>query len=372
MADDFFPEEILETLRKDPLNSALSPTVIRDFSIAKKFSDNKAAVSSLDYNLTGTFCITTSHDESLRIYDCMRGTREQVLYSKKYGCNLACFTGQPGYVAYASTKINDTIRYLSFETNQYLRYFVGHSAFVTSLQRNNDGRCLMSASVDGSVRLWDLNTVNATSTAKVGGQIGGVAAAYDPSGMVVAVAVDANQIQLLDVREFSRGPFASWSISNTTGDPSLMSKPVVSGIRFIPPLGDLLLLAMTDGSTQLWDTQTSSHIATLSAGPTNTMGKTEEKEEAPAIEFMKRTFLGQNLSVTPDGSTVLCGGRDGNVAYWDVKRILQTSERDGQVAISPDGLWSGSHTGPVGVCAFNPFVMECFTAATSLSIWSIR
>ncbi|KAJ1813896.1 WD repeat-containing protein 82, partial [Coemansia sp. RSA 2599] len=253
-------------LRKDPLNSALNPAVIKEFSMAKKFTDNKAAVSSLDYNMTGTFCITTSLDESLRIYDCLRGTREQVLYSKKYGCNLAQFTSQPGYVAYASTKINDTIRYLSFETNQYLRYFVGHSGFVTSLQRNPEGNFLMSAAMDGTVRLWDLNVVNPTGTVDIGGRNGGVSAAYDPSGMIVAVAVDSSQIQLLDIRELSRGAFSSWSIGSakTTGGSS--SPAVVSGIKFVPPLGDFLMLAMTDGTSQIWNTQTGDFVASLTSG----------------------------------------------------------------------------------------------------------
>ncbi|KAJ1647783.1 hypothetical protein J3B02_000095 [Coemansia erecta] len=367
MADEY-TEETLDMLRKDPLNTALNPSVVRDFAMAKKFTDNKAPVTSLDFNLDGTFCITTSKDESLRIYDCMRGTREQVLYSKKYGCNLAQFTSQSGYVAYASTKINDTIRYLSFETNQYLRYFVGHKGFVTSLKRNPDGRCLMSAAIDGTVRLWDLNTVNPTSSVDVCGRDAGVSAAYDPSGMVVAVSVDSSQIRLFDVRELTRGPFFSWSIGATKATGNSTIPATVSGVTFVPPLGDFLMLAMTDGSVQTWNTQTGDFVVSLTPSPTKDLG------HAAAIDKMRDTFLGQNLSVTPDGRTVLCGCRDGNIAYWDISRLLQNAQSDTDVprSISPDGLWNGSHTGPVGVCAFNPFVMECFTAAISLSIWSIR
>ncbi|KAJ1717905.1 hypothetical protein LPJ61_007060, partial [Coemansia biformis] len=231
--------ETLEVLRKDPLRQALTNTALRNFQMAKLFADNKAPVTSLDYDVAGTRCITTSHDESLRIYDCERGVREHVSYSKKYGCNLAQFTAQPGCAAYASTKINDTIRYLSCDTNQYIRYFVGHKDAVTSLQRspNQASSTLLSAALDGSVRIWDLDqvdpacTVTPTGTRSVAD--GGIAAAHDPSGAVVAVAVGSAEIQLLDVRELARGPFLSALI-----EPPGAKGAAIAGVQFIPPTGD--------------------------------------------------------------------------------------------------------------------------------------
>ncbi|KAJ2118464.1 hypothetical protein IW147_006435, partial [Coemansia sp. RSA 720] len=77
--------ETLNVLRKDPLQTALTATALTDFYIAKQFPDNKALITSVDFDITGTHCITTSRDESLRIYDCASGVREQVSYSKKYG-----------------------------------------------------------------------------------------------------------------------------------------------------------------------------------------------------------------------------------------------------------------------------------------------
>ncbi|KAI8322637.1 WD40 repeat-like protein, partial [Martensiomyces pterosporus] len=213
--DSDISKAALTVLRQNPLKAALTKHAIRGFRMAKVFADNQAAITSVDFGASGTHCITTSSDESLRIYDCSRGVREQVLYSKKYGCNLAQFTSQPGCVAYASTKLNDTIRYLSYETNQYIRYFVGHKEFVTSLDRSPVGgmAAVMSAALDGTVNIWDLNAVRPASTAvpacKSGSSArdGGIVAAYDPSGMVIAAAVASSEVQLFDVREVARGPF---------------------------------------------------------------------------------------------------------------------------------------------------------------------
>ncbi|KAI7832032.1 WD40-repeat-containing domain protein [Kickxella alabastrina] len=355
-----YSADLLDIMRQDPLKLALTPSAVREFRIAKSFSDNKAPVTSLDYDLSGKHCITTSTDESLRVYDSMRGVREQVLYSKKYGCNLAQFTSQPGYVAYASTKINDTIRYLSFETNQYVRYFVGHSGLVTSLQRTPGSSGLMSAAMDGTVCLWDLEVVNPTSMVKVGGKDGGVVAAYDPSGMVVAVSVGSTEVRLYDVREITRAPFSLGLLPTCScqKDPWLLE------------LNLLLILAMTDGTSRVWSSHTGEHVATLA----NTVSDHSGKGNASgAIAKMSGAHLGHNLTVTPDGKTVLAGRHNGSVAYWDISHIAEamSSGSAGHQDIAPGGTLNGRHDGPVSVCAFNPLVMECITASTSMALWSL-
>ncbi|KAJ2333099.1 hypothetical protein GGI00_002488, partial [Coemansia sp. RSA 2681] len=327
--------EVLNILRRDPLQAALTSSTLRGFHISKQFSDNKAALTSLDYDLSGNKCITTSLDESLRIYDCVGGKREQVLFSKKYGCNLAQFTSQTGCVAYASTKINDTIRYLSYDTNQYIRYFVGHTRRVTSLQRSPAAATVLSAALDGVVNVWDLGSVKPASTvtpvACAGGGVEdrGIAAAYDPSGMVIAVAVGSSVLQLYDVREVSRGPFKSQSIAAEAG------QTLVAGVRFIPPLGDHILLAMTDGSCRLLDSFSlqpcaslqgarpqgvvdgSAHLDTNSPRAANGVG-------GEALDRMQSAYLGQSVTVTPDGKTVVAGGQNGGISFWDISRYTGT------------------------------------------------
>ncbi|KAJ2358801.1 hypothetical protein GGF43_000565 [Coemansia sp. RSA 2618] len=336
-------------LRKDPLKTALTLSTLKAFHIAKQFPDNKAPITSVDFDLSGTRCVTTSGDESLRIYDCQSGTREQVSYSKKYGCNLAQFTEQAGSIAYASTKINDTIRYLSYETNQFIRYFVGHTGLVTSLERAPGGDGLVSGSVDGTVRVWGLDEIRPVCTVDVGGGEN-VAAAYDPSGMVVAVAVGSREVRMYDVRKMTRGPFVSAPVSVGMR---------VAGIQFVPPTGDHVLLAMSDGSAVLLDAFQLSSCAVLSG----TGG-------SPHDGAATQQCFGQRITTTPDGRMAIAGCDNGSVVFWDLDRALANADAKGPVVCKPDGMWNGSHDGPVGICAFNPLMMECATGSQSLTLWT--
>ncbi|KAI9500637.1 WD40-repeat-containing domain protein [Coemansia spiralis] len=352
MAD--YSAETLSILRADPLKAVLTSKTLSEFHIVKKFSDNKAPITSLDYDSTGALAITTSTDESLRIYDCVRGVRGQVLYSKKYGCSLAQFA-RPGCVAYASTKINDTIRYLSCETNQFIRYFVGHSLMVTSLQRSPEGSTTMvSAALDGTVRLWDWETVNPVATVRPsvppgrlrGIEDSGIVAAFDPSGAVVAVAVASSELQLFDVREMSRGPFKTSTLPSV----SSLGGPLVAGMHFVPPVGDYILLAMTDGTSHIVDAFSLDHHATLVPTMHDNLSSSTHSFSIDgsnangnsAISQMQKAFLGQRLTITPDGKTAIAGGDNGSVIYWD---ISQMGGLDAQTPfqLSPVGVWSGSH-----------------------------
>ncbi|KAJ2550158.1 hypothetical protein EV175_004170 [Coemansia sp. RSA 1933] len=274
MTTEEYSAQTLSVLRSDPLKTALTRKTVGEFRIAKLFKDNKASITSLDYDPTGTRCITTSADESLRIYNCVQGTRDRVSYSKKYGCSLAQFTKQPGCVAYASTKINDIVRYLSYETNQFIRYFAGHSGRVTSLQRSPDGGpTLLSASLDGTVRIWDLGSADPAATmhpvqpanSNYGGVSDlGIAASYDPSASIIAVALASSEIQLFDVRETKRGPFKTAPLaSNTLYATGGNCVPVVAGIKFVPPFGDHILVSMDDGSSQIIDAFSLEHQMSL-------------------------------------------------------------------------------------------------------------
>lgn len=87
------------------------------------------------------------------------------IFSKKYGVTLCRFSHDKNAVFYASANGWDhTIRYLNVRTNAYLRYFKGHTAKVTSLALCPSSDLFLSASQDGTARLWDLNS----SACKVG------------------------------------------------------------------------------------------------------------------------------------------------------------------------------------------------------------
>ncbi|KAJ2657240.1 hypothetical protein IWW48_004607 [Coemansia sp. RSA 1200] len=371
--------QTLSTLRSDPLKTALTRKSISEFRIMKQFKDNKAPITSLDYDPTGTRCITTSADESLRIYNCVQGKRDRVSYSKKYGCSLAQFTKQPGCVAYASTKLNDTVRYLSYETNQFIRYFVGHSGKVTNLQRSPDGSStMMSAALDGTVRIWDLGASGPTITVNpelfagnANVRTPGIAASYDPSASIVAVVLASSEIQLFDVREMKRGPFKTAPLLH-----NITTESDVVGVKFVPPFGDCILISMADGTNQIVDAFTLECRLKLGLAAHSNGVKERSRvladEGSPASKPVLHEYMSQRVTVTPDGRTVITGCDNGSVVYWDISRTKNLEEKL-PVLLNPAGVWNDMHQDGdvIGVCSFNPHLMECLTGSSSLALWSV-
>lgn len=65
-------------------------------------------------------------------------------------------TSKPSPNSTAPGHIAHEIRYLSLFDNAYLRFFTGHEGRVTSLAMSPLDDRFLSASVDGTLRLWAL------------------------------------------------------------------------------------------------------------------------------------------------------------------------------------------------------------------------
>ena len=104
----------------------------------------------------------------------------------------------------------DTIRYLSAHDNTYIRYFRGHSAPVTTLALSPGSDDFISASLDNTVKLWDLRSTNPSHTLNITGPY---LATYDPGAVVLAIACPATQIVMLyDARQVDADPFATFKV----------------------------------------------------------------------------------------------------------------------------------------------------------------
>jgi len=67
----------------------------------------------------------------------------------------------------------------------------------------------ISASLDRTVRIWDLKSTGCQGLVRRSGRM---AAAYDPSGLLFAVLSATNTISLYDKRNFDLGPFKTWQL----------------------------------------------------------------------------------------------------------------------------------------------------------------
>jgi WD40 repeat protein len=252
----------------------------------------------------------------------------------------------------------------------------GHMAKISGIAFTPDGRQLVSASNDKTIRVWDLasgKTVRTIRGESAPGQAGKVfAMALSPDGKWLAVGgwMDKSAASVPrcgDIRlyEFASGKLVALLKGHTSAVNSLAfspdSKKLISG----SDLGDL--------SAIIWDVEQKvvlhrleGHKAQLYAvgfSPDGSRAVTgsddhdlrlwrvaDGKEIAPMTGHVDKV---RSLAVAPDG-TIASGDRSGEIRLWDGRdgRFLRVLARQGTVvgslSFSPDGklLLSGVSGAP--------------------------
>ncbi|KAF9158863.1 member of Set1p complex, histone methyl transferase [Actinomortierella ambigua] len=340
----------------------LTSTILESFKVTKIFKDNTQIITSLDFDDSGTKCITSAEDESLHVYDCTAGKLHKTLFSKKYGVHLARFTHRSTNVVYASTKEDDTLRYLSLHDNRYIRYFKGHEKKVVALEMSPLDDQFIAGSED-AVRLWDLRSPNCQGAVSI---VGRPAVAFDPSGLVFAVALDAT-LRLYDVKSFDQGPFQTAEIGSSLGIHS-------QNIRATQ------LEFSTDGKNILVTTSGDAHYV-IDAYSVETKFKLTGHSYGtdPSDTFPS----GGEASWTPDGKCVLSGSRDGWIYLWDIARasqepmnVLNSNGASGSngTLVGPNRELSPfkvlkAHSTPSHIVGFNPKYLMMVSGSTELAFW---
>ena len=184
--------------------------------------------------------------------------------------------------------------------------------------------------MDDTARIWDLRSTNCQGVMRFAGGGNRPAAAFDPHGLVFAVAIGGSQIKLFDVRAYDKGPFATF-------EPSLGGSKSFACIKFSNS-GKLMLLTTTDGSVILLDSFTGALLSVLT-GHMNTQGMPLE------------------ACFTPDGQFVVAGSEDGGIYRWHTGTGMQS------------GTVLREHTCPVTAIKCNPTRMMLASACSTLCLW---
>ncbi|EGF76071.1 hypothetical protein BATDEDRAFT_93069 [Batrachochytrium dendrobatidis JAM81] len=240
----------------------LSRELLGQFQVARVFKDNSRHITSIDFDADGYSCVTASEDESIRIYDVRSGKSRNCIYSKKYGCALARFTHRSTNIIYASTKEDDALRYMSLHDNKYLRYYKGHKKRVVSLVMSPQDDSVLSASLDDTVRFWDLRSPNCQgpfATFPIKDPITLDFAAewthmsFSNDGKLILISTTSNVMYIVDA-------FNGGIKHRLTGHMNQM------GMAFeacFTPDAEFVIGGSQDGKIHYWEVETGNHIHAL-------------------------------------------------------------------------------------------------------------
>jgi WD40 repeat protein len=304
----------------------------------------------------------------------------------------------------------DGLRLWDTATSRILRIVGDRSEVTTSVAYAPDGRTVLSGGGAGMLKLWDAATGKLLQT--LGGQLGHVnSVAFSPDSRTVLACTSGGTVNLWDA--VTGRLLLSWQLNTETSvafspdgrtvlsggsDRPLRLWDIATGkllrtfqrhandssvtpdaVAFSPD-GRTALSGGSDRPLRLWDVATGTlvrtfeghlnHVGSVAFSPDgrtalsggNAPGAAQLRNENTDLKLwdtatgkLLRTFKGRSYDVSsaalsPDGRTILSGGRNHTVNLWDAVtgRLVQTfrghSEVVTSVAFSPDGgtLLSGS------------------------------
>ncbi|KAI8594306.1 WD40-repeat-containing domain protein, partial [Dissophora ornata] len=197
------------------------------------------------------------------------------------------------------------------------------------------------AGSEEAVRLWDLRSPNCQGAVSI---IGRPAIAFDPSGLVFAVALGCT-LRLYDVKIFDQGPFDTAMIGQSL---NLNTASIVA----------TQLEFSSDGKNILVTTAADAHYIVDSYNPSSTRFRLVGHYSYGNEVFQS----GGEACWTPDGKFVVSGSRDGSIYVWDIAKAMA----DQAAGLLKPYKVLKAHGTPSHIVAFNPKFLMMVSGSTEL------
>ncbi len=248
-----------------------------------------------------------------------------------------------------SASFDHTLKLWDTATGREIKALRGHTRPVTSAAFSPDGKAILSASEDKTLKLWNTATGNEIRT--LAGHMSAVnSPAFSPDGKTILSASSDNTLKL-------------WNTATGKEVRSLKGHTGFVASAAFSPDGNAILSASYDKTLKLWDADTGKEIRTL-AGHQGTVYSAVFSPDGKAIlsaSFDKtvklwdaetgkeiRTLSGHRYAVrsavfSPNGNAILSASFDKTLKLWDADTGKETTDFAGHqnavlsAVFSPDG-----------------------------------
>ncbi len=283
-----------------------------------------------------------------------------------------------------TVQADDALRQ-ALQRSQVRAIFHSHIERVTTLAFSPDGTRLVTASADGTARLWDVEDIKRSEKPPASREL---AVLSQHTDRVVAIAFSPDGTRL--VTASADGTALLWDIKGVTRSEREPSRPPPTATLsrhekslttvIFSPDGTRLVTASADGTARVWDAQTGSevrilaghqdevnavafspagnHIATASADGIVRLWNVANESEA--IVLAGHTAGVNTLAFSPDGTLLATAGADNTARLW----LIATGE---EVAIL------SSHTDSLTAIAFDPTGKWLATGSidATVNLWDV-
>ncbi|CAN97289.1 WD-repeat protein [Sorangium cellulosum So ce56] len=194
-----------------------------------------------------------------------------------------------------SASADGTLRLWALGSAACIAELRGHEGELTACAITRDGNTAISTSTDGTARTWDIRARRCVGTLENGGRCA-TACAVTHDGLRVVIGSDNGLLQVWDLASRER-------VATMKGHADYITACVIAGD------GELLVSASRDGSVRVWRLASGECVQTL---------RRAEPAAALAQGSLKEQGWIAALALTPDGKQVVAAAGDGCLAFWDL------------------------------------------------------
>ncbi len=294
-------------------------------------------VAGVAFFPTGDKIATSGYDATYRIWDAKTGKQ---LDERSTGTKESQ-VGGPVAVSPDGKRIAARYFVAEADTGKFLFGLEGHTGRITKIAYSTDGKRILTASHDGTVRVWDAE--------------GKELQRFD-AHMGQKVAVTSSGLQPREERVINRGAWDAtfskdrtrivsggvdgtvrvWDVDTAKELQCIkLDRVTVMAVAFMPD-GKRVVSAGSDGIIRIWEAETGKELGKfeghtgiiaalavtadgkllVSAGHDKTVRVWEAETGKELRCFRGHTAAVQAVAISPDGKTALSGGEDNTARLW--------------------------------------------------------